>query len=188
MHPFDRGWAAALPYATGVVELPEGVKLVAASPSSPEPKTPSRSARLQGTGDVRRRRWLRLAAAHQSRPVRATACARSSTRTSWQLGLRFFNRVYCRRNSMKRSPPTRTRSPTSHPWPRRRRSASSTTTPCPRMRPRRRPEQGAHRRTHAGSGLQGGTPRPDRERPPRGLVRSVQPDRPRQGVSRARLA
>lgn len=28
--PFDRGWAAALPYATGVVELPEGVRLVAA--------------------------------------------------------------------------------------------------------------------------------------------------------------
>lgn len=28
--PFDRGWDRAVPYSTGVVELPEGIRLVAA--------------------------------------------------------------------------------------------------------------------------------------------------------------
>jgi uncharacterized OB-fold protein len=37
--PFDRGWSASLPYATGVVELPERVRLVAALPATVAPRT-----------------------------------------------------------------------------------------------------------------------------------------------------
>ena len=37
--PFDRGWAAGMPYTTGVAELPEGVRLVAALDPAVEPRT-----------------------------------------------------------------------------------------------------------------------------------------------------
>lgn len=35
---YDRGWAPAVPYCTGVVELPEGVRLIAAMGMGIEPR------------------------------------------------------------------------------------------------------------------------------------------------------
>lgn len=37
--PFDRGWTAAAPYSTGVIELPEGVRVVAALSPDVVPST-----------------------------------------------------------------------------------------------------------------------------------------------------
>lgn len=37
--PFDRGWASGLPYTTGVIELPQDIRLVAALPADVRPWT-----------------------------------------------------------------------------------------------------------------------------------------------------